>query len=294
MKVDLVFSLNQGITIGLLAAMNSIVRNTCQPEHLRFNIVVPTEELNIIQDRIVAAFPEPAFALRLREYTPPQYMLDYIQAKHQPHSLDRYKSRCMQYAKFFLGEVFPDLTKVIYLDADIVVLKDIAQLYHAVEFNASAYFAAVPHFYPAIFHFANPLDRGVIQELRQFKQTFNSGVLFTDCTYWNPATYKQLQYYLAWDEARQWTIQRGDETLFNLMFKDYLPLERQWNRCGYGNARFVGWFLKRHLNEIALLHWSGGHHKPWTSPNIAYADIWRQYAIAVGAATPHRDVAVLD
>lgn len=32
------------------------------------------------------------------------------------------------------------------------------------------------------------------------------------------------------------------------------------------------------LNQINVIHWSGGHHKPWKNPAIVYGEIWQKYA----------------
>lgn len=83
---DVAFALNQGIVVGLLAAMNSVVS---------------------------------------------------IHAKYEPMTPTRRVSRYMQYARMFLQDIFPDVTKVLYLDADVVVLGDVIkrQLFWPVRVN---------------------------------------------------------------------------------------------------------------------------------------------------------------
>ena len=276
---DVAFALNQGIVVGLLAAMNSVVSNALQPEKLRFNITVPPEEVDFFEGKITAFFPSVNFNWRVHSFTPPEFMKDYIHAKYEPMTPTRRVSRYMQYARMFLQDIFPDVTKVLYLDADVVVLGDVATLFEAVEFSPDRYFAAVPHFYPTIFQFGNPLK--ALKEMLAFNQSFNSGVLFTDYTYWNEQTDRSFHYYLDWDAScRYGMLNRGDETLLNVMFKDYIPLDPSWNRCGYGNIQLVARLLKKPLDQINVIHWSGGHHKPWKNPDIVYGDIWQHYGRA--------------
>jgi lipopolysaccharide biosynthesis glycosyltransferase len=207
-------------------------------------------------------------------------MADYIHAKYEPMTPTRRVSRYMQYARMFLKDIFPDVSKVLYLDADVVVIGDVATLFETVKFSPERYFAAVPHFYPAIFQFGNPFK--AIKEMLAFNQSFNSGVLFTDYTYWNAKTDHIFHYYLDWDASCKYgMLNRGDETLLNVMFKDYIQLDRSWNRCGYGNMQFVAKALKKPLDQINVIHWSGGHHKPWKNPAIVYGDIWQKYAPTV-------------
>jgi lipopolysaccharide biosynthesis glycosyltransferase len=273
---DVAFALNKGIVVGLLAAMNSVVSNTTQPEKLRFNITVPPEEVDFFEGKIATFFPAANFNWRVYPFTPPQFMKDYIHAKYEPMTPTRRVSRYMQYARMFLQDIFPDVAKVLYLDADVVVLGDVANLFETVQFSPDRYFAAVPHFYPAIFQFGNPLKAR--REMLAFNQSFNSGVLFTDYTYWNEQTDRTFHHYLDWDAScRYGMLNRGDETLLNVMFKDYIPLDHSWNRCGYGNMQLVARLLKKPLDRINVIHWSGGHHKPWKNPTIVYGDIWQRY-----------------
>jgi lipopolysaccharide biosynthesis glycosyltransferase len=278
MKYDIAFALNKGIVVALLTAMNSVSKNTAQPDRIRFNITVPPEEVDFFEEQITTFFKQPRFEWRVRPFTPPQFMKDYIHAKYEPMTPTRRVSRYMQYARMFLHEIFEDVTKVLYLDADVVVLGDVATLFETVEFTPERYFAAVPHFYPAVFQFGNPFK--AIREILAFKVSFNSGVLFTDYTYWNEETDRIFHHYLDWDAAcNHGMLNRGDESLLNVMFKDYIQLDRSWNRCGYGNMQPLARLLKKPLDQINVLHWSGGHHKPWKNPQIVYGEIWQQYAM---------------
>jgi lipopolysaccharide biosynthesis glycosyltransferase len=278
MVIDIAFSVNKSYVCGLLAAMNSIVQNTAEPECLRFNVIIPQEELSFFEGKLLAAFPDALFAVRIREYEPIAYIKDYVQAKYKPTNSDKKNALYMLFSRLFVGSVFPDLRKTIYLDTDIVVLGDIADLYNAQDFTKQRYFAAVPNFFPAIFHFTNPFK--ALDELRQIKSTFNAGVLFTDLSFWTEETYEKLRYYLDWEKQFDYRLyQLNDETLLNLMFKNYIQLDHKWNSCGYGNARLISWLLKKDLRDMAVIHWSGGHHKPWGTKNIPYRDVWKKYAV---------------
>ncbi|HEY9880039.1 MAG TPA: glycosyltransferase, partial [Leptolyngbyaceae cyanobacterium] len=254
--VDIAFSLNRSIAVGMLAAMNSVAQNAVQPERLRFNIAVPPDELPFFKEQIQSFFPNPKFKWRLGSFTPPEFLKDYLHNKFLPKTADRATSRYMQYARLLLQTVFTDLTKVIYLDADVVVLGDAASLFDSREFSTDRYFAAVPHFYPALFYFGKPFK--AIAEARKFRHSFNSGLVFTDFRYWSEETYRCLRYYMDWDASYGYRmLNLGDETILNLMFKDYIQLDPSWNCCGYGNMRPITWLLRKNLKDVNVLHWSG-------------------------------------
>lgn len=277
MKIEIAFSLNQDIMVGLLTAMNSVVQNTADPGQVRFNIAVPPLEVENFEAAINQCFPDPAFTWRLGTFTPPDFLKNYLQNKFKPKTEGRKRSRYMQYARLFLRDIFPDLGKVLYLDCDVLVLGDVATLYQGYTLTPDLYFAAVPHFFPGLLYFGKPLQG--LKEALQFEQTFNSGVILTDFQYWDNATYQRLHHYLNWDASHQYRLLNlGDETVLNLMFKHYLHLSPRWNRCGYGNTRLYAWLLKKPLKDISIIHWSGGHHKPWKTNKIVYGHLWQNYA----------------
>jgi lipopolysaccharide biosynthesis glycosyltransferase len=281
MVVDIAFSLNRSIAVGLLAVMNSIQQNTPSPQRLRFNIAVRPEEHDYFHQLLSRHFPETNFAWRLAQFEPPAYLADYLNQKFKPATATQQNSRYMQYARLFLASLFPDVTKVIYLDVDTIVLDDITALFDGTNLTEARYLAAVPQLFPAMGYFNKPWRAW--SEISAFEQAFNSGLLVTDLSHWTDPTYTRIRHYLDWDRQYNYRmLNLGDETLLNLVFKQYLHLDPRWNRCGYGNLRPIAWLLKKNLKEIGMIHWSGGHHKPWHSPNITYGSIWRQYAIPLG------------
>ncbi len=275
MKIDIIFSLNSAYLFGLLATVNSIVQNTAQPERLCFNLIIPAGETHFFETELAKYFPgDCAFEFQIKEFQPSQEIQQYVADKYKP-TPQRTIALYMLFSRLYLNKIFPNLKKIIYLDTDIVVIEDIAKLYDSMDFSAQQYFASCPHFFPAIFHFANPFK--AIAELRKFKKTFNAGVLFTDISFWSKEYYQKLSYYLDWDKQCGYMFQLNDETILNLIFKDYVQLDRRWNRCGFGNTKLITWLLKKDLSEIAIIHWSGGHHKPWKTADILYGDIWQKY-----------------
>jgi len=217
-------------------------------------------------------------SFRVREFIPPDFLKHYLDSKFQEKKPERRISRYMQYARLFLKDIFPDVTRVVYLDGDTLVLGDVRSLFaQGSQLTPQRYLAAAPQFFPAMFYFSNPFKMWA--DLRKFKKAFNSGVLLTDLTLWTPATYEQLRHYLNLDAKNNYRLYHlGDETVFNLMFKDtYIPLHKRWNSCGYGQPHWITNLLKKDPEQMSVIHWSGGHHKPWQSDRVIYADLWRSY-----------------
>ena len=139
-------------------------------------------------------------------------------------------------------------------------------------------------------------------ELRRFHRTFNSGVLLTELQFWQDEAYDklsvtiqggaetripswppeqlQLSYYLMLDAKHNYQLyELGDETVFNLIFKEsYIPLPKSWNCCGFGNHPWITRWLPCDLSQVKILHWNGGHRKPWNSPDVVFSELWSSYA----------------
>lgn len=287
MPVDIALSLNRTLQVPLLVVINSILQNASEPadtaDLLRFNILVPLGDRTFFEEQIAATFLphySSTATFRVREFAPPDFLKHYLDSKFKEKREDRRISRYMQYARFFLKPLFPDVGRVIYLDGDTLVLGDIRELFAwGDRLTPQHFLAAVPQLFPAVFYFANPFK--MWHELRQFKRTFNSGVLLTDLSYWNEQTYGSLRHYMAIDAKSRYRLYNlGDETIFNLMFKQtYLPLPQTWNCWGFGQPHWMTVLLKRRHdpNKMNIIHWSGGYHKPWQSDRVVYADLWRSY-----------------
>ncbi|MEL6553550.1 MAG: glycosyltransferase [Cyanobacteria bacterium J06621_11] len=280
MMVDVVFSLNKKIWLSLLVAINSISKNASAPENVRCNVLVPPGERDFFTEKIQSHLPALSVQWRVKEYLPPDFLRTYIDNRFQEKTEARKNSRYIQYSRFFLKDAFPDLSNIVYLDTDLIVLGDISELHsYTKALDEQRYFGSIPHFYPCIFYFSNPLK--VWNEIFQFQKTFNAGVWFTNLSFWNDQTYQRLNHYLELDAQNNYKLYSlGDEPVFNLMFKDYLQADKNWNRCGYGSLPLVTSLLldtsSNLLEQAKLIHWSGPF-KPWNSPKLQFADVWRSY-----------------
>ena len=284
MAVDIALSINRTLQVPLLVTINSIIQNTTfaagQPP-LRFNIVVPVGDRTFFSDKLAAAFadyPSEQVSFRIAEFTPPDFLKHYLDTKFQEKKPERRISRYMQYARLYLKKIFPDVERMLYFDADIIVLDDVRSL-HALgnQLTEQSNLAAVPQFFPAIFYFSNPFK--VWSDLRKFKSTFNSGVLIMELRYWNEQTFDLIKRYLDLDAQNNYRLYHlGDETVFNIPFKDtYTQLPKQWNCCGYGQTPLIARILSKDPQQMKVIHWSGGYQKPWKSDRVIYSDLWRSY-----------------
>lgn len=281
MIIDIVFCLNRKVLRPMLAAMNSIQANSADPSQLRFNIAVPAtgEDGAVIRDAVASAFPDAPFEWSTAAVAAPDWMVDYIQGRFGG-GLDAEKlaGRAMQYARLYMPEMFPGLGKFIYFDCDVIVRGDVADLWSEAQITATQPFAAAPQLFTGLLYFSRPLKG--LREGLSIPRPFNSGMFVTDARAWPGPVTDRIRHYLDWNAANDYGLfSLQDEPILNLVFKNYLRVSPRWNRCGYGNRPAVARFLKKPLSEMSVIHWSGGHHKPWRDRSIAYADEWWRYDI---------------
>lgn len=169
------------------------------------------------------------------------------------------------YLRLQMAELLPEsVERVIYLDCDLVVLKDIADLWN-IDLKQHP-LGAVP-------------DYGIMASTKDWKRKqrelgfeaddvyFNSGVLLVEVSAWRRYNYGSK--IIA--AVKKHHYQHHDQDALNVMFyKNWLPIPLQWNVIPpvwylfvkiLSRAKFRKTALKAR-QDIAVLHYAGGY-KPW-------------------------------
>lgn len=280
MTIDVVFFLNRGALRPMLAALNSVRQNAAAPEALRVSLVVPddAEEQALIADAMERAFPWPGFSWRIVPTRPPEPIAAYIRARYGTPMPERdFLRRSIHYARLWMTEDLPaDMGRFICLDCDVIVIDDIARLWEEARLDQHEVFAASPQLFHGLLYFRQPWKGWA--EVRGMGRPFNAGVTVINAPAWGAPVRARLQEILDWNAANGYGLfSLHDEPILNLLFKDYVRFSPRWNRCGYGNAPWLARLLKKPLSETSVIHWSGGHHKPWTRRDVPFGDLWWQY-----------------
>ena len=160
------------------------------------------------------------------------------------------------YYRLELAERLPDVSRVIYLDCDVVVLDDIEKLW-TVDLRGK------------------PLggigDRAGLQEVRRCYADggimFNSGVMALDLELWRRENHTE-KLAAFWKENHSW-MHFADQGLLNAYFRNaYTLLPQRWNIINsvYRNPVVLGMYTEEEVREAirnpGIVHFTG-HHKPW-------------------------------
>ena len=155
--------------------------------------------------------------------------------------------------KFFIPEMFQNFDKILYLDSDILVLKDISEIYN--------------------YNLENKII-GVLPEKTNFKNEenskYNCGVILFDikkCSE-NNITKKLIQAKNN-DKTKRYVTQLAYTKAVDIKNTKALPL-------GY-NYLIKDEQTLDNKDKILIVHFAG-FQKPWYNPDMEFAPLWRQYA----------------
>jgi lipopolysaccharide biosynthesis glycosyltransferase len=199
------------------------------------------------------------------------------------------------YIRFFAAYILPaECKRVIYLDCDLVVVSDLAQLYDSTAESTSLLHAVRDMGCPCVSSkggVSNYAELGIPADAPYF----NAGVLVMDFESWRKRdlTPKLIDYAIAHGER----LKEHDQEVMNaLLHHEWTPLDARWNQAnpvlgekvwlehGYSHAEW-----RRLRDEPHIVHFTGPD-KPWMGRR-AYAPR-RSYFFEYLQKTPYRDTGV--
>ena len=183
------------------------------------------------------------------------------------------------YYRLIIPDYFPCYDKILYLDSDLIVLHDIAQLYDTdIGDNYIAGAIDICHA-GAVNGFDNDLRKYYESfRLKNIYKLINAGVLIMNCSLLRrdfTATYL-LEF------AKQGNFRFQDQDLLNILCEDRIfYLDSRWNFFGDPDQSYRGYirsFAPQPLfseymnakNDIHIIHYAG-NEKPWVYPHFENA-----------------------
>ena len=152
------------------------------------------------------------------------------------------------YNRFLIPKVKPELEKVLYLDVDIVVLGDIAELYNQ-ELEGYA-LGAIWDKSRALYN----TETKTLVDLSENYKYFNAGILVIDVQKWKKENIIEKLFEI--ERKYQNKIRHADETLLNKYFDgSYKILNIKYNYTDFDTAT-------NPQEEIVIRHFAT-HIKPW-------------------------------
>ncbi len=168
------------------------------------------------------------------------------------------------YYRIFIPNLFPYYKKVLYLDCDITVLGDVAELYehHIHGFYVGAAVEEVMQTYEVFGNYVEKAD-GIKRE-----NYFNAGILLINCRRWRNKLIAE-QFVDLLNRYKFRVVQ--DEDYLNVLCKGHVRwLNLGWNKTSYKNENFDD-------KDLRLIHWKI-NWRPWKYKDVLYEEYFWKYA----------------
>ena len=168
------------------------------------------------------------------------------------------------YYRFFIANLFPQYDKVLYLDCDIAVVGDIAELYNTEIGNN--FVAAVPEeVMTEINEFGEYVEKAL--DVDRYKY-FNAGIMVMNLDAFRQENIEGKFIDLLTHFKFRVT---QDQDYLNVLCKNRVTLlDLGWNKTAFKNDKFDDANLK-------IVHFKI-HWKPWHYKNVAYENLFWDYA----------------
>lgn len=183
------------------------------------------------------------------------------------------------YFRYFIADLKPKLTKALYLDCDMIICGDIAELYNV---DVSEYgIAAVPYIcdddkYSKSGHYKWVMAQKSMLNMQPSSLYFNAGLLLMNLQYIRKNNLKQ-QFINKTTELKD-IITCADQDVLNIIFENkYKVLPLQYNIVVDITSQIldINQYIRKFNNSCFVIHYTGGQGlRPWLGGNILAEYFW--------------------
>ncbi|XP_074316137.1 putative galacturonosyltransferase 6 isoform X2 [Silene latifolia] len=258
--------------------VNSTVSNALEPEKIVFHVVTDSLNFPAISMWFLLNPPEKA-TIQVLSASNFQWLSALKSSLEKQSSSDSKYSSLLNHLRFYLPEIFPQLDKVVFLDHDVVVQRDLSSLWgvdmkgkvngvvETCEPGESSYRRM-----DMLVNFSDPL---VSRKFDANSCTWAFGMNLFDLRQWRhhdlTSTYRR--FLLKGNEKPLWktgSLPLGWVTFYNRT----IALDPRWHLLGLG---FDSQIKTDQIEQAAVIHYDG-IMKPWLDIGIRkYKGYWNQY-----------------
>ena len=169
------------------------------------------------------------------------------------------------YFRLFIANLYPQYNKAIYLDSDIVVLGDIAELYNQ-DIGDNLVAAAPDDVIQTIKVFQEYAEKVV--GVADYRNYFNAGILLMNLDEFRKFNFQDKFLYLL--ETIKFTVAQDQDYLNRLCKGKVKIIDKAWDKMPVANDDFDD-------KDLKIIHYNLAD-KPWHYDNIRYKDYFWKYA----------------
>ena len=255
-EIPIFFAVDDGYCPFLAVAIQSMIDNSSA--EYTYSIKVLNTDISSENKRKISKYEQDNVSI---EFVDLNYYIQKI--KDKLYTRDYYSKTT--YFRLFIPNLYPQYDKVLYLDSDIVVLDDIAKLFHT-EMGDDLVAAApddVIQFDPVFRNYAEK-----VVGVADYRRYFNAGVLLMNLHQLRRFKFQEKFVYLL-DKIKFSVAQ--DQDYLNRLCKGRVKLvDRTWNRMPIEDPKI-------RPEDVRLVHYNLAF-KPWHFEDILYKEYFWMYA----------------
>lgn len=183
------------------------------------------------------------------------------------------------YYRLFIPCILPQYEKILYLDSDMCILSDVAELYECSLDGYAVGAAPDLHCYPLRKH---------SEEIGGLdcRKTFNAGVLIIDTLKFEEQKIREKCLALLeqdYQREERKLIFADQDALNVVLYENYCVLDKRWNYQSQYLWRIEEIFEESRQEYVSdkdkafIMHFAGDR-KPWKYPDLPKSDVFWQYA----------------
>ena len=254
--IPIFFAVDDGYVPFLAVALQSLIENSSKNYY--YSIKILYTNINEENKKKINKYKKENVNI---EFVDLNYYIEKV--KDKLYTRDYYTKTT--YFRLFIPDLYPQYDKVLYLDSDIVVLGDIAELYNTnIKGNLVA---AVPDdSVQTIPEFAEYVEKVV--GVASYKNYFNAGILLMNLDEFRKIDFQGKFLYLL--ETVKFSVAQDQDYLNRLCKGRTVLVDRAWDRMP---IKVEGVEDKK----LKLIHYNLAY-KPWHFDNILYQEYFWKYA----------------
>lgn len=181
----------------------------------------------------------------------------------------QYIFHLMNFARFHIPDIFPEIDHGIYLDIDMINQQNFDKILE--EFN----------YFEKDFDIISPMNMKPedmnLDKIGIKSMCFNAGFYI-----WNLKKYRQQNLLskvkdliILQKNENIWKL--GTQPILNIIYENkVIDIDKRWNSKGYGKINVDGIESKK-ARDAYIIHWNGPI-KPWDNNNVLCYNIWESYS----------------
>ncbi|CAN0449030.1 unnamed protein product, partial [Ectocarpus fasciculatus] len=257
--IHIVYALDENLLSSAVVSVASIVDATADPSMLFFHFVT-------------VKFPAESVSAMISSCVRGSFRYDTVEWTDIPEVITSMKIRAKgrqdlaapaNYVRFYVGALYPNIDRFLYIDTDTFVSKDIKQLWdvdlgiNVLGLRDFCDHGFPKHMFKQHYNKKQPEAQHIMNS--NHSDCFpNAGVMVVNQRRFEELKILEKIEALIVKNRKEFVYELGSQPLITLTCWDhYTPIPKTWNVAS------IGKFMEKHIDDCCALNHFTGHPKPW-------------------------------